>query len=257
MMRVLFFAKFRLKALIPWLVLAFLLGGAAVLFYTAPAIDYLSYPLEEMPELFTAFGFVGNSNLPQTIRSYLYGFVMPLLLGLYAVSASRRLVARPKMDGRLAMLLAAPVHRSAVLMTLWLAGQASVVLIVLIALMGQIIMTLLLFPGADLMSLTRLALGFMPVASLAASLCFLLSAASNDERLYLRRARLLLFVMLGMTMAARLPRWTRALRLVSFWSLFNGNLALDAAAWLGALAAGILSLACLALSLVLFKREEF
>lgn len=257
MISALFFARFRFKRLLAWLFAAFLLGGGVVAAYLPVPLEQLRFLREEMPELFTVLGFVGDSNLPAFVLGVLYGLLLLVLTGMQAVSLGRHLFARPLADGRLAQLLAAPYARASVLLVHFLVLTAWGVLTQAACLFGQMLSAMLLFPGADLAALSRLTIGFIPTALLLSFCCCLLALVSPAEARYARRARLLFALMLMLAMAARLPGRTRFLRFFSVWSLFDGRgLAFGTGGWGLAGVAGGLTLVCLAAAALYFQQRE-
>jgi hypothetical protein len=256
MISVLFFARFRPKSLLIWLLAALVLGAGAGAAYLPSPLEQLRFLRGEMPELFTVLGFVGDSNLPAFVLSALYGLLLPILANMQAVSLGRHLLARPLADGRLAQLLAAPHARASVMLLHFLALAVWIVLTQAACLAGQMLSAVLLFPVADLTALSRLSIGFIPTALLLSAFCCLLALVSPSEARYARRARLLLALMLILAMAGRLSGWTR-LRLFSVWSLFDGrSLAFGAGGWGLAGLAGGLTLVCLAAALLYFQQRE-
>lgn len=252
----LFAARFRARLVLPWAVTALVTGIAAVLAYLPAALEPLRFLRGEMPELFTALGFVGDSSLPFFLLGSLYGFLMPLFASLMAWSLARRLVVRPLQDGRMALLLAAPWRRASILLTLFLVMVAALVPVMAASFLGQALAALVFFPGADLLALARLAAGFCLPAVVALSLAFFLAVTAPDERRFARRARLAMGLSLVLLLASRLPGWPGAARFLCFWRLYDGvRLVFSGLALLPALAAACLSLALLALSLAVFKNR--
>jgi len=253
----LFKARFRVKNLLAWLLPAFLLGALAVFLYSESPLAQARLLREELPEVFTVLGFYGDSSLPVFVLGALYGFVLPLVLIGLGIHQAARQVVRPTLDGRMAMLLAADHRRGAILLTLWWVLATSGFLAVLAAFLGQVLMLLILFPGADIRALARLAGGFMAVSLICPAFALLMAVLGPDERAMRRRSALALYGSLVLAMASRLPGWPRLLRFASFWSLFDGTgLVFGGPAWQPLLPALGLTAVLIALSLLSFSGRE-
>lgn len=251
----LFYVGFKKKSLLLWLAAALVLGALGVYAYTVTPLETLRYLRGEMPELFVVLGYQGDSNLPYFVLSVLYGLLLPLLSLVYGLRAARRVVAAPMEDGRLALLLASRHRRSAILLTLFLAVLAGSVLLLVFAFLGQLILVPVFFPGADLAALTRLALGFLPVALINPAFALMMAAVGSLPRAG-RLARFILWLMLLLWMASRLQA-LRVLRFFTFWSLFEGrSLAAGTGGLLPALLALSLCLVFTLISLVSFSKRE-
>ena len=253
----LFFARFNLRKLLPWL-LVFLLAGAAVVWaYTPGPLASLRFVRGEMPELFTVLGFVGDSTLPTFVLSILFSLLMPLAFTLYGIYAARSLITKPLEDGRMAMLFAARYRRGAILLTLCLVIFSGSVLLVLFVLLGQLAAVLVFFPKADLSALFRVNFGFLAAALICPAFSVLMSVVSYDETRMKRRSAVVLLLMLVFFMASRLPGWTSSLRWFTFWTLFDGaGLAFGSADWQRTLAAAMISVFLTGLSLWVFRSRE-
>lgn len=252
----LFALGFKRKNLPLWLLASLVLGALSVFAYTVAPLNGIRFLRGELPELFLVLGYLGDSSLPFFVLSSLYGFLLPLLCLLYGAREAGRLLARPLGDGRVSQLLAAGRRRSAILFTLFLNALLGGALLVLAALLGQLVMVPLFFPGADLPALLRLALGFLPVSLINTALAFLL-AAVLDPAYSVRRARVALALFLLVWMASRLPALF-SLRFLTFWSFFQGQALLSGAGGLtGALTGLLLCLLCGALTLLSFSKREF
>lgn len=253
----LFIARFRFKRLLPWLLLALLLGAGAVVLHLPAILPSLDLVRGEMPELFTLFGFFGQSNLPFFVMSYLFGLLMPLLTSAFAISSARAQISLPLEDGRMALLLPAGHRRSAILFTLSAVMQAGNLLIVLSAFLGQLAASLLLFPGVALLELMQKNAAFAMVCSICPALTLLLAVTSDSLRAMKRKGRLLLYVSLFLMMASRLPGWVRQLRYLSFWSLFEGiRQSVPGFSWLLPFVALGITTLLLCLSLWSFSKRE-
>lgn len=257
MIPTLFASRLRARHLLAWLLPALLLGALAVFLYTESPLAQVRALQGELPELFTVLGFYGDSSLPLFLLSYLYGLILPLLSTLLAIHLAARLITRPLLDGRMAMLLSASHSRGAVLLSLWWVMALYHLLLALAALTGQVLMALLLFPEANLLALLRLSGGFLAVSLVCPALTLLLACASPDERALRRRGGLLLYGMLALGLVARLPGWTRWLRFASFWSLFEGTrLIFNGASWQLPLLALALTLVLILFALLSFRGRE-
>lgn len=253
----LFFLKFNVKRLLVWMFFALILSAGAVVLYTPAPLASLQYVRGEMPELFTFFGFLGESNLPTFTLSYLYGFILPVFFSFYGIAATRSLLSRPMDDGRMAMLIASRHRRFAILLTHFWAQLLDVILLLISVFIGQMAMVLIFFKGADILALLRMLLGFGAVVVLFTAICFFIAQISVDELQMKRSARVIAFVFLLCLLLSRLPGWTSYLRYLTIWSLFDGvRLAFGSGGVDMALIALGLSGFLVAASLFAFSRRE-
>ncbi|NLX83060.1 MAG: hypothetical protein GXZ04_04510 [Clostridiales bacterium] len=253
----LFFLKFNTKRLLAWMFLALLLGVVSVLLYLPAPLGSLQYVRGEMPELFSFFGFIGESNLPTFTLSYLYGFIMPLFFSGFGISTTRRMLSRPMDDGRMAMLITSRHRRFAILLTHFWVQLLGIVLLISAVFIGQLAMVLVFFKEADVLALSRILLGFGAVAILWTAVCILVSQTSVDELRMKRKSRLIAFFMLLFLLLSRLPGWTSYLRYITIWSLFDGfKLASGSGGLHLALIALSASLLFMLASLFAFSRRE-
>lgn len=235
----------------------FLLGAAVVFAYSLPLMADLRIVRAELPEVFTALGFFADHSLHTHIASYLFGFAMPFMMTIFGVYTAASMVSRPLDDGRMAVLLSAPYRRSAVLFTLGLAVLLSGLLLCLAALLGQLLASLILFPGADFMAIFRVNAGFMLVSALCGALPLLIATLSTLERSMRRRSHALMLLQLALLLASRVQGFTKSFRYLTFWSLFDSTaLALGGGGFPTAGVAFALALAAVSLALFLFERRE-
>lgn len=250
-------AKFRLSRLRWPALFALLLGAAAVAVYQSPWLDTLRLVRAELPEVFTALGFFTDLTPQAFIAGYLFGFILPVFLSAFGVHSVSALVSAPLQDGRMALLLAAPYRRSAVLFTLGIAAILYGLLLCLAALAGQLLAALVLAPGADFPAIIRLNAGFMLVSAMCSALPLPIALLSGNEGRMRRRASLLMLLQLALLLASRLPGAVRMLRCLTFWSLFDSTaLTLGSGGFRPAGLAFALALFLVFLSMLLFERRE-
>lgn len=247
----------RMKRLFLIMALSFSVGALAVWMYMPEQLSVLRYLRGEMPELFTLLGIEGDSSLGIHLMGLLYGFILPLFMMLYQVSAGGRLLIKPLKDGRMTMLLAARHLRSAVLLTLFLNLLAETALVLLACFMGQISLALLLFQGFSVPALLRLCLGFFLVMLPYGAFAVFIAVRAKTPLGMRRTCQATMLATLFISMAARLPGWVRSLRFLSPLTLFRGTeLASGSGGWQTALWALPLAALFLLAALWSFSRRE-
>lgn len=250
-------ARFRLSRLRWPALFALLLGAAAVLICLSPLQKPLNSVRGELPYVFTALGFFSDVSLQAFVASYLFGFVMPLLLSVFGVHMVSVLVSGPLEDGRMALLLAAPYRKGAILFTLGIVSMLSGFLLCLAALTGQMLAALILAPNADILALLRLNAGFMLVGTVCAALPLPIALLTGTDRRMRRLAGLMVFLQLALMMASRFQGFVRTLRYLTFWSLFEpAALTFGSGGFRLAGLALALALLLVLLSMLLFERRE-
>jgi hypothetical protein len=252
-----FLFRRRLMKLFFFMAFSFFLGALAAWMYMPERLSDLRYLRGEMPELFTLLGIEGESSLGIHLMGMLYGFILPVFMILYQVSAGGRLLIKPLKDGRMAMLLAAKHLRSAVLLTIYLNLLVETALVLLACFMGQISLALLLFQGFSVPALLRLCLGFFLVMLPYGAFTVLIAVRAKTPLGMRRNCQAAMLATLIFTLAARLPGWTRSLRFLSPLTLFRGTeLASGSGGWQTALWALPLAALFLLAALWSFSRRE-
>lgn len=201
-----------------------------------------------MPQLFAAFGMSGaGATLVEFLANYLYGFlfiVFPLVL---AILLANRLLVQRLDRGAMAWLLATPVSRLRVILTLAAVQAVSLLLEVAWGAGVCAVASRLLFPGElDAQRFVQLNLGLAPLILLFGAICFCSGCVFSSTRLALGGGAGLCVAFMLLQMLSQVGEKWEWLRLCTPLTLFDAK----------ALAAGDGSLwpaaALLAAALVLY-----
>lgn len=257
MMMTLLSSKLTFRRLILRLLLGFVPGALGVLAYLPASTEAIRYAQGEMPELFTILGFYGASGLPLFLLSVLYGFILPLMVSLFAIHETAGFFTQALYDGRIAAYVASRHSRAAILFGHWLMLLITLLVLHLGLLLGQMLSAFLLFAPLNLMALVRLNLGLMAVGTLPVSLCFLIANLSRSEQKMRRGSWFVLSLMLLLLLLSRLQGYVVNARYFTFWSLFDGSrLVFGSGGGLTALVALLISFLMFSLSLLSFTGRE-
>jgi hypothetical protein len=253
----LFQFKLRWYKLLAAILMSLILGALAAWMYTPDRLAELLLIRQELPEVFTFLGMEGSPSLGIHLMGTVYGFLLPLLVILHSVSSGYDLIAKPLFDGRMAMLLASKHRRGAILGTLCLIRLVEFLLLIFCCLLGQVILSLTLIKGANLVEPVRLALGFMLV-SLPYPACAAIFACIAKTPQGMRRASLfLLLLTLLMAMLSRLQGALQSLRFLTPLSFFRGaGLAAGNGGWVPALYALPVAMVLYILAFMSFSKRE-
>lgn len=206
--------------------------------------------VEVMPELMAAVGMrAGATTLLGFLISYLYGFLLLVFPMVYVILRSNALAAKYVDQGSMAVLLAAPVKRSTIAATqMWVLISGIAILLVYVTGL-EILVSHLLFPGElDIPGLLNINAGLVCLHLFIGGICFLFSCAFSETKYALAFGAGIPVVMFVLQMLANAGEKARALRYVTFFTLFqpDGILAGEAYAFAGA---GVLLLVGIALYL--------
>lgn len=222
-----FLMKPRLLHLAIRLALCFLLGAAAVYLFVPERVSDLALLRKELPEVMTALGYFGSANLGIHVSGVLLMMLLPMVLAFSSISQAEHHLGLPLADGRLAQLLAAPHRRSTILLTLCLCAVTETLLLWLSALLGQVLLMLILFPGANnLLALLRLNLGLLLVCLPFPGASLLIVLTKEPQRKARRLSRLVFLLSFVGLSASRFPGFARFFRFLSPLSLLKTQEAL-------------------------------
>lgn len=205
------------KLLWPAIVLAALfaaLHAGAVYLFDEATIETLTEARAQGPALFSALGVAGSATLSGHLASLLYGFLLPLIGGLYAVRLTANLIADKVETGEISYWMSLPHSRARYV---W---RQALVLLILTAipplggLLGGVAGTLVLKADTplNLAGYGLLVLGLYLWMVLSGAIGFVFSAGSASRA---RAARvgtivfLLLFALGIAGMATGVPNWVR------------------------------------------------
>lgn len=218
--------RFEIKRLLPMslfftFMMLLLTAGAAMLFSEAN-VQALSEARAKAPFFFQALGLQGSATLTQHLSSLLYGFLLPLLGGLYVIFLSSRLVADKVETGEMAYYLALPIGRVGFALTQCLVLLTSLIILTALHSLGGVVACTLLAPGRlQIGPYLWLNLGFWLTMSMTGGLAMLINFRA-DERRHANRAALLLGAFFGMLcMLGRPHQMPDYTQFMSFYSLFD------------------------------------
>lgn len=249
--------KNRAKVLL-FAVLAFAaLGFLSIWLFTPQRQADVQLLRQELPEVLTFLGILGESSLGLHVAGSLFGVLVPLLTIFFAVHSATSLVAKPFADGRMAMYTASGHKRLTVLLTLSLLSLVETALILLATFAGQLAGTVLLFPQTNLLPLLRLNAGALAVLLVYPSFACLVAVFADTPRKAARLARGLLLLTLLFSCLSRLPGWLQVFANLSplTWVKTTQLLA-GTGGWLQACYALCLSMVLLLVSVLAFNRRE-
>ena len=218
--------RFEMKRLLPMTLLYALvmvlltLGG--LLLFSELSVQAISEARAKAPFLFQALGMHGNATLTQHLSSLLYGFLLPLAGGLYAVFLSSRLVADKVETGELAYYLALSIGRSGFILSQCLAMLTGLLSLTALVTLGGAVACALLAPGRLMLdSYLWLNLGLWLTLSMTGGLGLLLGCHA-DERRRASRSTLLICALFGLLcMVGRPHQMPYFTQFLSFYSLFD------------------------------------
>ena len=218
--------------------------------YEPDMLKLLDSYAQAMPELMAAVGMrAGATTLLGFLISYLYGFLLLVFPMVYVILRSNALAAKYVDQGSMAVLLAAPVKRSTIAATqMWVLISGIAILLVYVTGL-EILVSHLLFPGElDIPGLLNINAGLVCLHLFIGGICFLFSCAFSETKYALAFGAGIPVVMFVLQMLANAGEKARALRYVTFFTLFqpDGILAGEAYAFAGA---GVLLLVGIALYL--------
>lgn len=218
--------RFELKRHLPMTLLFALmmqmLTVGAVLLYSDANVQALSEARAKAPFFFQTLGLYGGEGLTLHLSFLLYGFLLPLLGGLYAIFLSSHLVADKVETGEMAYYLALPFGRVSFALTQCLTLLTGLFILTVLLTLGGAVACAILAPRRLQMSFYLwLNLGFLLMLSMTGGLAMLISLRS-DERRHANRAALLLGALFGLLCMLdrpqQMPYYTQYL---SFYSLFD------------------------------------
>jgi ABC-2 type transport system permease protein len=146
--------------------------------------ETLEQMVQAMPQLMAMFNMdQAGSTLTSFMTNYLYGFLMVLLPMVLVIMMANRLVAKLVDTGSMAYLLAASRKRLTVVMTQWMALQASLLAVILFCTLFGIVVCEIMFPGQlDMIAFLRLNAGVFLLHFAIGGICFFASCICNDTR---------------------------------------------------------------------------
>lgn len=178
-----------------------------------------------MPQLFAAFGMSGaGATLVEFLANYLYGFlfiVFPLVL---AILLANRLLVQRLDRGTMAWLLATPVSRLRVILTL--AAVQAIALLLEVAWGAGVcaVASRLLFPGElDAQRFVQLNLGLAPLILLFGAICFCSGCVFSSTRLALGGGAGLCVAFMLLQMLSQVGEKWEWLRLCTPLTLFDSK----------------------------------
>lgn len=237
-----------------WPLLAIIAGVLAmyslviVTMYDPELGESLAMMEQAMPQLFAAFGMSGaGATLAEFLANYLYGFLFIAFPLVLAILLANRLLVQALDRGTMAWLLATPVSRLRVILTLAAVQAVSLLLEVAWGAGVSAAACGALFPGElDAARFLRLNLGLAPLLLLFGAICFCSGCLFSSTRLALGGGAGLCVAFMLLQMLSQVGEKWEWLRLCTPLTLFDAK----------ALAAGDGSLwpaaALLAAALVLY-----
>ncbi|KKB73669.1 MULTISPECIES: ABC transporter permease subunit [Bacillus] len=219
--------------------------------------------INSMPEgVLNAFGFEnGLGSLEDFMSGEYYGLIFIIILSIFAVMLSTKLLAKLVDQGAMAYILSAPTTRAKVAFT-----QAAVLTTGLFIIMA--VTTIAGLAGYVWMigdeydfHVSRFLfinlLGFLLFFAVS-GISFFISAASNDEKKALSLSGMITFLFFSLDLIGKLSEKTEWLRNLSIFSLFRpGDIAGDSAETLkAALILSVIGLAAFLTGILIFKKRD-
>jgi ABC-type transport system involved in multi-copper enzyme maturation permease subunit len=218
--------RFEIRRLLPMTLLftlmMMLLTAGATLLFSEANVQALSEARAKASFFFQALGLQGSATLTQHLSSLLYGLLLPLLGGLYAVFQSSRLVADKVETGEMAYYLALPVGRVGIALTHCLVLLTGLFILTVLHSLGGIAACALLAPGRlQIGPYLWLNLGLWLTLSMTGGLAMLINFRA-DERRHANRAALLICAFFGLLcMLGRPHQMPYYAQFLSFYSLYD------------------------------------
>ncbi len=218
--------RFELKRLLPvtlfFALMALLLTVGAALLFSEANIQALSEARAKAPFFFQALGVQGSATLAQHLSSLLYGFLLPLLGGLYAVFLSSRLVADKVETGEMAYYLALPMGRAGFALTQCLVLLTGLFMLTALLFLAGTAACAVIAPGRlQTGPYFLINLGLCLALSMTGALAMLVNFRA-DERRHANRAALLAAALFGLLcMLGRPHQMPYYMQYLSFYSLYD------------------------------------
>lgn len=249
--------KQRIQQVWPWFVCFFAAGALSVYLFTPARLSDIQLLRQELPELLTFLGILGEGSIGIYISGVLLGFVLPLLVMMFSLSSAKALVAKPIEDGRMAMLLASSYRREKIAFTLIILCFFETIIILIANLVGQLLGVMLLFSDVSLLPLLRLNIAAALVMTVFPALSCLIAFASNNSRRTAQIGRIGMVLTLLFTGLSRMPGWLRMFRFITplTWLKPTQWLA-GSGGWISIMYACMLSAILTLISIAVFSQKE-
>jgi hypothetical protein len=219
--------RFEIRRLLPMtllfaLMMMLLTVGAVLLFNESNVVQALNEVRAKIPFFFQTLGLYGSEALTLHLSFLLYGFLLPLLGGLYAIFLSSRLVADKVETGELAYYLALPIGRMGLALTQCLVLLTGLFILTVLHSLCGVAACALLAPGRlQIGPYLWLNLGFWLTLSMTGGLAMLINFRA-DERRHANRAALLIAAFFGLLcMIGRPHQMPYYAQFLSFYSLYD------------------------------------
>lgn len=218
--------RFELRRLLPMTLLfalmTLLMSAGAALLFSEANVQALSEARAKAPFFFQALGLQGSATLTQHLSSLLYGFLLPLLGGLYAIFLSSRLIADKVETGEMAYYLSLPIGRMGYALTQCLVLLTGLFMLTALLLLGGVAACAFLAPGRlQTGPYFLLNLGLWLALSMTGGLAMLINFRA-DERRNANRAALLISAFFGLLcLLGRPHQMPYYAQFLSFYSLYD------------------------------------
>ncbi|MCI6639957.1 MAG: ABC transporter permease [Pygmaiobacter massiliensis] len=213
-----------------------------------------------MPNLMAAVGMTGdNTTLAGFMGSYLYGMILLVFPMVYSILRANGLVAKYVESGSMAVLLAAPVKRAAVVRTQLVVLLSGIFLLLGYCTVLEWAAAQLMFPGElALGALLRLNVGLLCLQIFIGAVCFFFSCLFNETRLSLAFGAGIPVFMYLLQMLANMGGKLEWMKYLTFFTLFWPEGLADGLqkAWLGTLALLCAGIALAFAGITVFKQKD-
>ncbi|MDP4165596.1 MAG: ABC transporter permease subunit [Bacillota bacterium] len=219
--------------------------------------------IKSMPEGFlNAFGFEnGLGNLEDFISGEYYGLIFIVILSIFSVMLSTKLLAKRVDQGSMAYILSAPTTRGKVAFTQAAVLTTGLLIIMAVTTAAGLAGYHLMLGGDYDFNVSRFLvlnlLGFLLFFAVG-GISFLFSAISNDEKRALGLSGGITFLFFSFDLLGKLSEKTEWLRSLSVFSLFRPGDIVNGSTDIAqvSLVLAALGFAAFALSILIFKKRD-
>lgn len=214
------------KLLLPAVLLAVLfalLNAGAVYLFDEETVSAISEARGKNPLVFSALGIGGSATLGSHLASLLYGLLLPLLGGLYAVRLSSALIADKLETGEVCYWLSLPISRARFVLGQWALLAALLLLPPLGGYVGGVVAAFILRPDAALHPVWHALLnaGLYAWTVLAGTLGLLISSGEHARKRAHRISVLLFLLFVAVGAAGATVGVPKAVGWLSPWRFFT------------------------------------